>query len=84
MSLLARVFLPALLLVLPLLSLAPPAAGQPYDTPQMAAAAGRLEDRGIITRDEGRFRVRDRNLLRYYARGIEHLLPAATPAPATV
>ncbi|MBL8664068.1 MAG: alpha-2-macroglobulin family protein [Candidatus Odyssella sp.] len=43
MSLLARVFLPALLLVLPLLSLAPPAAGQPYDTPQMAAAAGRLE-----------------------------------------
>lgn len=50
----------------------------------MAAAAGRLEDRGIITRDEGRFRVRDRNLLRYYARGIEHLLPAATPAPATV
>ena len=50
----------------------------------MAAAAGRLEDRGIITRDEGRFRVRDRNLLRYYSRGIEHLLPAATPAPATV
>jgi len=46
----------------------------------MAAAAGPLEDRGIITRDEGRFRVRDRNLLRYYARGIEHLLPA----PATV
>ena len=50
----------------------------------MAAAAGRLEDRGIIARDDGRFRVRDRNLLRYYARGIEHLLPAATPAPATV
>lgn len=46
----------------------------------MAAAAGPLEDRGIIARDEGRFRVRDRNLLRYYARGIEHLLPA----PATV
>ena len=40
MSLLARVFLPALLLVLPLLSLTPPAAGQPYDTPQMAAPAG--------------------------------------------
>ncbi|MFN7976884.1 MAG: 1-acyl-sn-glycerol-3-phosphate acyltransferase [Vicinamibacterales bacterium] len=42
----------------------------------MAAAAGPLEDRGIIARDDGRFRVRDRNLLRYYARGIEHLLPA--------
>lgn len=42
----------------------------------MAAAAGPLEDRGIIARDEGRFRVRERGLLRYYARGIEHLLPA--------
>lgn len=47
----------------------------------VAAAAGPLEDRGIVARDEGRFRVRDRNLLRYYARGIEHLLPAAEAPP---
>lgn len=40
MTLLARVFLPSLLLVL---SLASPAASQAYDTPAMAAAAGRLE-----------------------------------------
>jgi len=47
----------------------------------VAAAAEPLEARGIIARDDGRFRVRDRNLLKYYARGIEHLLPA--PAAAT-
>lgn len=46
----------------------------------VAAAAEPLEARGIIARDEGRFRVRDRNLLRYYARAIEHLLPAPAPA----
>jgi glycerol-3-phosphate O-acyltransferase len=45
----------------------------------MAAAAAPLEDRGIIARDDGRFRVRDRNLLRYYGRGIEHLLPEPRP-----
>lgn len=46
----------------------------------VAAAAEPLEARGIIARDDGRFRVRDRHLLRYYARAIEHLLaaPAAT------
>jgi glycerol-3-phosphate O-acyltransferase len=48
----------------------------------VAAAAGPLEDRGIVARDEGRFRVRDRNLLRYYARSIEHLLPSDS-APAS-
>lgn len=48
----------------------------------VAAAAGPLEARGIIARDEGRFRIRDRNLIRYYARGIEHLLPAPQPASA--
>ncbi len=42
----------------------------------IAAAAGPLEDRGIIAREPGLFRVRDRGLLRYYARTIEHLLPA--------
>ncbi len=45
----------------------------------MAAAAGPLEDRGIIAREDGLFRVRDRGLLRYYARTIEHLLPAPAP-----
>jgi hypothetical protein len=37
-----------------------------------------LETRGIVVQDRGRFRVRDRNVLRYYARTIAHLL--ATPA----
>ena len=37
-------------------------------------AAEPLEARGIIVYDSGRFRVRDRNVLRYYARSIEHLL----------
>ena len=44
-------------------------------------AADPLETRGIIVRRSGgRFRVRDRNVLRYYARTIEHLLaPPAVP-----
>ena len=37
-----------------------------------------LEARGIIVYDRGRFRVRDRNVLRYYARGIEHLLTSGS------
>jgi glycerol-3-phosphate O-acyltransferase len=37
-------------------------------------AAEALETRGIIVLDRGRFRVRDRSVLRYYARTIEHLL----------
>jgi len=37
-------------------------------------AAEALETRGIIVLDHGRFRVRDRSVLRYYARTIEHLL----------
>ncbi len=45
----------------------------------IAAAAGPLEDRGIIAREDGLFRVRDRGLLRYYARAIAHLLPAPAP-----
>ena len=36
----------------------------------VAAAAEPLEARGIIARDDGRFRVRNRTLLRYYARAI--------------
>ena len=38
------------------------------------AAAEPLETRGIIVTERGRFRVRDRSVLRYYARSIEHLL----------
>jgi glycerol-3-phosphate O-acyltransferase len=37
-------------------------------------AAEPLETRGIIVRDNGVFRVRERSVLRYYARAIEHLL----------
>jgi len=37
-----------------------------------------LEARGIIVLDSGRFRVRDRNVLRYYARTIEHLLTSGS------
>jgi glycerol-3-phosphate O-acyltransferase len=37
-------------------------------------AAEPLEARGIIVAERGRFRVRDRNVLRYYARGLDHLL----------
>jgi len=40
-------------------------------------AAEPLETRGIIVHEGSRFRVRERNVLRYYARTIEHLL--ATP-----
>ena len=40
-------------------------------------AAEPLETRGIIVVEKGRFRVRERRVLRYYARTIEHLL--ATP-----
>jgi glycerol-3-phosphate O-acyltransferase len=37
----------------------------------------RLEHRGVIQSEPGRIRVRDRNVLRYYARSIQHLLPSA-------
>jgi glycerol-3-phosphate O-acyltransferase len=37
-------------------------------------AAEPLETRGIIVTERGRFRVRERFVLRYYARTIEHLL----------
>jgi glycerol-3-phosphate O-acyltransferase len=40
-------------------------------------AAQPLETRGIIVHERGRFRVRERSVLRYYGRTIEHLL--ATP-----
>ncbi len=37
-------------------------------------AAEALETRGIIVSERGRFRVRNRSVLRYYARSIKHLL----------
>jgi hypothetical protein len=37
-------------------------------------AAEPLETRGVIVAERGRFRVRERSVLRYYARSIEHLL----------
>jgi glycerol-3-phosphate O-acyltransferase len=37
-------------------------------------AAEPLETRGIIVMERGRFRVRERSVLRYYGRTIEHLL----------
>ncbi len=37
-------------------------------------AAEPLETRGIVVLERGRFRVRERSVLRYYARSIEHLL----------
>ncbi len=45
----------------------------------IAAATGPLEDRGVIAREAGLFRVRERGLLRYYGRAIEHLLPSPVP-----
>ena len=43
------------------------------------AAAEPFEARGIIVIEDGRFRVRERNVLRYYARSIEHLLSPDGP-----
>jgi glycerol-3-phosphate O-acyltransferase len=40
----------------------------------VAEAAEPLETRGVVVSERGTFRVRDRNVLRYYARTIEHLL----------
>jgi glycerol-3-phosphate O-acyltransferase len=46
----------------------------------IAQAADALETRGIVVSERGRFRVRDRSVLRYYARTIEHLLaPTGRP-----
>jgi glycerol-3-phosphate O-acyltransferase len=40
----------------------------------VAEALEPLEARGIVVQDEGRVRVRNRNVLRYYARSLDHLL----------
>jgi glycerol-3-phosphate O-acyltransferase len=38
----------------------------------------RLAHRGVIQAEGDRLRVRDRNVLRYYARSIQHLVPASS------
>ena len=47
------------------------------------AALEPLESRGILVVNRGRVRVRDRNVLRYYARSIDHLLDRS-PIPRAV
>jgi glycerol-3-phosphate O-acyltransferase len=44
----------------------------------------RLLKRGVIHRSGARLRVRERAVLRYYARTIQHLLPAAPDTPGRV
>ncbi|MGE0863747.1 MAG: 1-acyl-sn-glycerol-3-phosphate acyltransferase [Vicinamibacterales bacterium] len=46
----------------------------------LALASEPMETRNIIVIDAGRYRIRERNVLRYYARSIAHLLapPSAT------
>lgn len=36
-----------------------------------------LVGRGVLVLEQGRLRIRERNVLRYYARGLHHLLPAS-------
>jgi hypothetical protein len=45
----------------------------------VATAADPLELRGVIVSEQGRFRVRERHVLRYYASTIQHLLTPAGP-----
>jgi glycerol-3-phosphate O-acyltransferase len=47
----------------------------------VAEALEPLEARGIVVLDQGRVRVRNRNVLRYYARSLAHLL--ASPSRRT-
>jgi hypothetical protein len=47
----------------------------------VASAIEPLEARGILVLDRGRVRVRSRNVLRYYARSLDHLL--ASPSRRT-
>jgi glycerol-3-phosphate O-acyltransferase len=43
------------------------------------AATEPLETRGILVVEQGRYRVRERNVLRYYGRALEHLLTPPGP-----
>jgi hypothetical protein len=47
-----------------------------YGRDAVDAAAEPFAARGILVVDKGRFRVRERHVLRYYARSIAHLLSA--------
>jgi hypothetical protein len=40
----------------------------------VSSAVETLEARGVLVVADGRVRVRDRNVLRYYGRGLDHLL----------
>jgi hypothetical protein len=49
------------------------------DAREMVDDAARLfEARGVVVIEDGRFRVRERLVLRYYARAIDHLLIGPT------
>jgi glycerol-3-phosphate O-acyltransferase len=45
----------------------------------IARASEPFEARGIVVREDGRFRIRERHVLRYYARSIAHLLSPHGP-----
>ena len=47
------------------------------------AAIAPLETRGIVVTDGSRYRVRERAVLRYYARTIDHLLKRRGESPHT-
>ena len=47
----------------------------------MESGAERLVDRDAMAIDKGLYRVRDRTLLRYYARSIAHLIAPRQAAP---
>jgi glycerol-3-phosphate O-acyltransferase len=55
------------------------------DSGKQAVAEGvpMLASRRVLASERGRIRIRDRNLLRYYARSIQHLLPAPTKSHHT-
>ncbi len=50
----------------------------------MERGTGQLIDRDALALDNGLYRVRDRTLLRYYARSIAHLMTPLKDAPASV
>ncbi|MGH9145987.1 MAG: 1-acyl-sn-glycerol-3-phosphate acyltransferase, partial [Vicinamibacterales bacterium] len=53
--------------------------GSPSGAHAVQVGCDLLALRNVIVVDHGRVRVRDRNVLRYYARMIAHLLPSGTP-----
>ena len=50
----------------------------------MVSGADRLVDRDAMAVDKGLYRVRDRTLLRYYARSIAHLIAPVRQTPIPV